>query len=337
MTRKLKFRTESWPLKAPFRIARGTKNFTDIVVVEIEEGGLTGYGECVPYSRYGESSKTVMAAIDKASRDVCNGICRDKLQNLMPAGAARNALDCALWDLAAKQTDMSLAQKTGGSPFMPVSTARTISIDSAETMARDAAEIGGGLIKVKLDGTDIERIVSAVREASPDATIIVDANEAWSMDQMLSYMPALIDARVALIEQPLPDGRDSDLRYFKSPIPICADESCHTSDDIDRLTGLYDAVNIKLDKTGGLTEAFRLRKAAEDNNLLVMIGCMVCTSLAIAPAFALVDDLQFIDLDGPLWLRQDRPGGCVLNEYGRLMPPRDLLVSEDAFRTTYNS
>lgn len=328
MVREVKSRKESWPLKAPFRIARGAKNFADVVIVEIEEDGLTAYGECVPYSRYGESPGTVIDEITKASRDIRSGICRAELQDLMPAGAARNALDCALWDLEAKQAGKSLAQIAGVAPFAATPTARTISIDTVENMARAATAIGGGLIKLKLDGTDVERSVAAVGAAAPSATIIVDANEAWSLDQMVSCMPAMIDARVALIEQPLAKGRDADLRHFDSPIPLCADESCHTTDDLDRLVGLYNAVNIKLDKTGGLTEALRLRKAAEEKNLLVMVGCMVCTSLAIAPAFALVDGVKFIDLDGPLWLQQDRPGGCVLNEGGELMPPPDLHIGE---------
>lgn len=337
MARDLKSRTESWPLKAPFRIARGTKYSADVVVVEIEEDGLVGYGECVPYARYGELPETVIGAIDEVRRHICDGACRDELQELMPAGAARNALDCALWDLSAKRDDKSLAQIAGVAPFMATPTARTVGIDSAQNVARAAETIGGGLIKIKLDGTNVEPMLVAVREAAPEARIIVDANEAWSMDDLLFYLPAMIDARVALIEQPLPKGRDTELRSFDSPIPLCADESCHTSDDIDRLAGLYDAVNVKLDKTGGLTEAFRLRRAAEDRNLIVMIGCMVCTSLAIAPAFALVDGLEFIDLDGPLWLKQDRAGGCVLNEHGHLVPPTGLQIGTAGSRRTYNS
>lgn len=337
MVRELKSRVENWPLKAPFRIARGTKNSADVVVVEIEEDGLIGYGECVPYARYGETTATVTDAIEQAGQHTRNGVCRDELQELIPAGAARNALDCALWDLATKQAGTTLAQIAGVSPFVATCTARTISIDSAEKMARDAEMITGGLIKIKLGGTDVEQMLIAVRRAAPKATIIVDANEAWSMDELLSYLPTLVDARVALIEQPLAEGRDENLRNFKSPIPLCADESCHTSGDIDRLEGLYDAVNIKLDKAGGLTEALRLRRAAEDRGLIVMIGCMVCTSLGIAPAFALVEDLEFVDLDGPLWLKQDRPGGCVLNNDGHLIPPVGLQIGADWSQKVHNA
>ncbi len=337
MARELKSRVESWPLKTPFRIARGTKNSADVVVVEIEEGGLTGYGECVPYARYGETPATVIDAINQAGRDIWNGVCRDELQELIPAGAARNALDCALWDLSAKHADTSLAQIAGVTPFTATPTAQTISIDSAENMARAAKAITGRLIKIKLEGTDVARTLTAVRRAAPEATIIVDANEAWSMDELLSYMPTLIDTRVALIEQPLSEGQDEELRNFTSPIPICADESCHTSDDIDRLVGLYDAVNIKLDKSGGLTEALGLRRAAEDRGLLVMVGCMVSTSLSITPAFALIDSLEFVDLDGPLWLKQDRPNGCVLNDVGQLMPPTDLQIGQSQPQKVHNS
>lgn len=337
MVREFKSRVENWPLKAPFRISRGTKSSAHVVVVEIEEDGLTGYGECVPYARYGETAATVTDAIKQAGQHIRNGVCRNELQELIPAGAARNALDCALWDLATKQAGTTLAQIAGVSPFVATPTARTISIDSAENMARAAESVTGGLIKIKLGGTDVEKMLAAVRGAAPEAAIIVDANEAWSMDELLSYMPALIETRVALIEQPLPEGRDEDLRNFKSPIPLCADESCHTSSDVDRLAGLYDALNIKLDKTGGLTEALRLRRAAEDRGLIVMIGCMVCTSLGIAPAFALVEGLEFVDLDGPLWLKQDRPGGCVLNNDGHLIPPVGLQIGADRSQKVYNA
>ncbi len=320
MRRIVETNAESWPLKTVFRISRGTKTTADTVLVKIIEGNRCGYGECVPYARYGESPKQVIREIEAVSAEIESGISRLQLQEIMRPGAARNAVDCALWDLEARQNNVTLAQLAGVPPFEALRTARTISIDSPREMALAAAGIDSDLIKIKIGTTDILEVVSAVRHAAPQAQIILDANEAWSMPQMVKIMPALMDAKINLIEQPLREGEDNCLRDYCSPIPICADESCHTTADLHRLAPLYDAINIKLDKTGGLTEALRLRAAAEDCGLSVMLGCMVCTSLSIAPAFALAHDLEFIDLDGPLWLRKDRPGGCVL-EGSKMLPP----------------
>ena len=320
MVRRVEARIESWPLRTAFRIARGSKTTAEVVYVKLTEGTKSGYGECVPYARYGESPEQVIRDIEAVSGEIESGISRVRLQQIMPAGAARNSIDCALWDLEARQNNTTLARLAGVPPFEAVRTAQTISIDSPRKMGLAAAAIDGGSIKIKIGTTDIVEAVKAVRSAAPDARIILDANEAWSMSQLAEIMPALVAADISLIEQPLRQEQDDCLREYRSPIPICADESCHTTADIDRLAPLYDAINIKLDKAGGLTEALRLRSAAEDRGLIVMLGCMVSTSLSIAPAFALAHDLDFIDIDGPLWLHKDRPGGCSLED-GKMLPP----------------
>jgi len=325
MKRAIKVAAESWPLKTVFNISRGAKRTADIVVVEITEGGFEGLGECVPYPRYGESQSQVIEDIRSVFPQIEAGISRQDLQHLMPAGAARNAVDCALWQLEAHKNGSRLAGLFGLGEFPPVRTAQTISLDTPDRMAAAAKEIGAGLIKIKLGDTDIAKSVIAVREAAPKAKIIIDANEAWSMAQLSDALPILVDAKVDLIEQPLPQGRDGDLEYLKSPIPICADESCHSTENLEDLAKLYDAINIKLDKTGGLTEALKLRVSAESLGLDVMLGCMICTSLSIGPIFAMARGVEFIDVDGPLWLEDDRPNGCVFD--GRRMhPPRIMTV-----------
>jgi len=323
MKRAVTVKAESWPLKTVFNISRGAKRAADVVVVEIKGDGVSGLGECVPYARYGESQTQVIEDIQTILPDLEGDISRQDLQGLMPAGAARNAVDCALWQHEARKKGTSLAGLFGLKEFCPIRTAQTISLDTPDKMAAAARDIGNGLIKIKLDGTQITQTIQAVREAAPEAKIIIDANEAWSMSQLANIMPTLVELRIDLIEQPLPQSQDSELEFFDSPIPICADESCHTSDNLEILATRYDVVNIKLDKTGGLTEALKLRASAERLGLDVMLGCMVCTSLSIAPIFALSQGIEFIDVDGPLWLAQDRPGGCVFD--GHLMHPPAIM------------
>ncbi len=325
MKRQIKARPESWTLNSVFNISRGAKRVADVVVVEIREGESIGFGECVPYPRYGESQDQVIETILAQSQKLEEGISREELQHLLPAGAARNAIDCALWQIEAKRNEKSFSELFGLKQFRPVRTAQTVSLDSPEKMGAAAKQLGKGLLKVKLGPTDICESVRAVRHGAPHATLILDANEAWTMEQLDETMPVLVEANVKLVEQPIPQGADGELADYDSPIPICADESCHTSDTIKKVSKLYDAINIKLDKTGGLTEALKLRKEAEALGMEVMLGCMICTSLSILPIFALSEGIEFIDIDGPLWLKKDRPGGCEFDGV-RMNPPTHLLV-----------
>ncbi len=266
----------------------------------------------------------VIDDIRAISHEIESGLTRQDLQSLMPAGAARNAVDCALWQVEARKQNLSFSELFGLRKFDPVRTAQTISLDSPDNMARAARKIGAGLLKLKLGQDDVFESVRAVRDAAPQAKIIIDANEAWSMSQLLEVMPCLVEAKIELIEQPLPQDDDDELGDYKSPIPICADESCHSTENLDTLAKRYDAINIKLDKTGGLTEALKLRSSSESLGLDVMLGCMICTSLSIAPIFALTHGVKYIDIDGPLWLEADRSGGCVFD--GIRMHPPSLMT-----------
>lgn len=324
MNRNLTIKPESWPLKTTFNISRGAKKTAEVVVVQITEGDLIGSGECVPYGRYGESQAQVIEDIQAVAPQIKSGLTRQDLQTLLPAGAARNAVDCALWQLEAHKQGHSFSELFGWNRFCPVRTAQTVSLDKTEQMADAARKIGDGLIKMKLGDENVCESIRAVRAASPGAQIIIDANEAWSISQLADFMPTLVESKVDLIEQPLPQANDSELAQFKSPIPICADESCHSLEGIEELSQRYDAINIKLDKTGGLTEALKLRAVAEDLGLTIMLGCMVCTSLSIAPVFALTQGVELIDIDGPLWLEKDRPGGCQFDGF-RMHPPARMF------------
>jgi L-alanine-DL-glutamate epimerase-like enolase superfamily enzyme len=302
---QLDVRIESWPIRGSFRIARGAKHEAHVVVVEAARGDHRGRGECVPYARYGESIETVAAQIGALPKEID----RTLLQVLLPAGAARNAVDCALWDLEAKEQGRRVYELLGLPPPHPLLTAFTLSLDTPAAM-RAAAEAavarGHRLLKLKVaDADDLERITS-VRAAAPQAKLIVDANEGWTRAALERLAPALAERGVALIEQPLPADADEALHDFESPIPLCADESCHTRADLPRLVGRYSHINIKLDKTGGLTEAVALARAAERAGLKIMVGCMVATSLAMAPAALLGPLADFVDLDGPLLLERDR-------------------------------
>lgn len=308
--RQLQAKEEVWPLARTFRIARGSRDEARVVVVHITEGDLCGFGEGYPYPRYGESVDSVLEQISSAASAIEVGAGRQELQKLLPAGAARNAIDCALWDIEAKQSGKSVAALAGLGQPGEIITAQTIGIDTPEAMRASAAELasitGAPLLKVKLDADQVIERLTAVRQAAPDARLIVDANESWDVELLASLMPSIQSLGVALLEQPLPAGKDAALGDIKHLVPLCADESCHATGDLARLAGLYDFVNIKLDKTGGLTEALALAKAATEQGFGIMLGCMISTSLAIAPAALLAGFAEFVDLDGPWWLKGDR-------------------------------
>lgn len=309
---------EVMPLARPFIISRGTKTEAPVVLVELWDGTHTGRGEATPLARYNDSTEQALAQIEAVKDRITD---RDSLQALLPHGAARNAVDCALWDLEAKREGMPAWRLAGLPDPAPIVTAYTISLGEPEAMAEQAAqEKHRPLLKLKLGGLGDDRRVAAVRKVAPDATLIVDANEAWTEALFPKLAAAMEDNGVALIEQPLPAGSDEPLAHFDHPVPVCADESCHTRADLDRLVGLYDYINIKLDKTGGLTEALALAREARARDFGLMVGCMLGSSLAMAPAHLVAQLCRFVDIDGPLMLKQDRPGGLVF-EGSSVQPP----------------
>lgn len=298
---------QQWQLAKEFRISRGVKTQADVVVVTLSDGQHTGWAEAVPYARYGETVESVMAQITQIAPQLTHTTTGQDLLGLLPAGAARNALDCALWDLTAKQHQLPVAQLVDITTLTPQVTAQTLSLDTVDKMASEAASLSERpLIKIKLDRELVLERMRAIALAAPNSRFIIDANEAWDIDLLKQLLPQLKQLNVALIEQPLPSADDHQLADFDPEIPLCADESCHTSDDLPRLAGLYQAINIKLDKTGGLTEALQLLTAAQQQGFIVMTGCMVGTSLAMAPAFLIAQSAAFVDLDGPLLLATDR-------------------------------
>ena len=313
---------ETYPIAGRFVIARGAKTEARVVVATVSDGATTGRGECVPSTRYGESIESVVAAIRGTGAATLD---RARLQTLMPAGAGRNAVDCALWDFEAKSVGRRVSSLAGLPQPGPAITAFTISVGEPEAMAEAAARAAARpLLKVKLAGPGDEARLRAVRAAAPDATLIVDANEAWSPADLAPMMALCADLGVALIEQPLPAGQDSRLAEIERVVPICADESSHDRHGLGALRERYDAINIKLDKTGGLTEALRLADDAEALGFMLMVGCMVGTSLAMAPALLLAPRARFVDLDGPLLLARDRPGG--LHYEGSIVHPAPPLL-----------
>lgn len=315
MTRTLIASSEHFALKAPFRISRGVKDAADVVSVELRAGGVAGRGECVPYLRYGETPESVLQKIESVRGLIEAGGDRGALQAALPAGAARNALDCALWDLEAKQAGVGAARLAGvPEATAPIITAVTISLDEPARMAAAAAVLAAPLLKVKVNAQAPLAAVEAVRKSAPKARLIVDPNESWPVELLREILPALAALEVALIEQPLPAASDDALAQIDPVVPICADESAHTSADLARLAGRYQAVNIKLDKTGGLTEALRMKAQARALGLQLMIGCMVSSSLSIAPALLLAQDADFVDLDGPWWLKQDRAAAVAIED-----------------------
>jgi len=320
----LSVRIERWPLAGAFSISRGSKTEAVVVVAELDDGTHRGRGECVPYARYGETPEGVVALLAAMRSALQNGLDRNGLQRAMRACAARNALDGAYWDLEAKRAGRRVHELAGLAAPVPCATAFTISLAAPTAMA-EAAERAAArpLLKVKLgaaDGDDPKR-VAAVRRAAPRSELIVDANEGWSDDNLAHNLAACADAGVTLIEQPLPEGRDAALARMKRPIPVCADESVHDRASLDALSGKYDAINLKLDKAGGLTEALALAAAAEQRGFALMVGCMVATSLAMAPALLLTPRARVVDLDGPLLLARDRAHG--LRYDGSLVYPAE--------------
>jgi L-alanine-DL-glutamate epimerase-like enolase superfamily enzyme len=308
---------ETWPIVGTFVISRGAKREAHVVIASVSDGTRTGRGECVPYARYGESVESVRAAI-LAARGIGD---RAELVRWMPAGAARNALDCAMWDLEAKRAGRSVAALAGLSAPRPVVTAYTISLASADAMAAKAAEAARGmpLLKLKLGGDGDAARLRAVRAACPGARLIADANEAWTPAMLAELMAVAAETGVEVIEQPLPADADQALGKIERAVPVCADESVHARDSLDKLQGRYDAVNIKLDKAGGLTEALALAAQARARGFRIMVGCMVATSLATAPAVLLAQGADWVDLDGPLLLARDRVPG--LRYDGALVHP----------------
>jgi L-alanine-DL-glutamate epimerase-like enolase superfamily enzyme len=306
---RLTARIERWPISGSFVISRGAKTEAAVVVAEIRDGNITGRSECVPYARYGETIESVKAALESLSKAVEQGLDRAQLQQALPAGAARNALDCALWDIAAKRAGKRVWELAGLPAPQPATTAYTLSLDTPEAMAAAARKVSYPLLKLKLGAPgDPERVLS-VRSARLDARLIVDANEGWQASSLAENFEACVAASVELIEQPLPAKEDAALAGIARPVPVCADESLHDRAGLAALKGKYDAVNIKLDKAGGLTEALALAEDAERAGFAIMIGSMVSTSLGVAPAMLLAERAKFVDLDGPLLLAKDREPG----------------------------
>lgn len=309
MSRKLIVKQESFSLLNPFKIAHGTRTESNVIVVKITEGDFVGFGESVPYARYGESCESTIAQIENISLAIENGATIMELQNLLPAGAARNAVDCALWSLEAQKQNKKIWQIAGLPQPKTISTAYTLVINDPDQMAQEAVAKKDSfpILKLKLagDGKDMDRIL-AVRDAAEHATIVLDANESWDEKIYQEAIAVCQKANVSMIEQPFKSTNDEILRNINCPITICADESCHTADGLEKLVGKYSMINIKLDKTGGLTEALAVAKKAKELNFKIMVGCMVGTSLAILPAYYLAQIADFVDIDAPLLLAKDR-------------------------------
>ncbi|HRE19857.1 MAG TPA: dipeptide epimerase [Rhabdaerophilum sp.] len=305
--REISVEVERFPIAGSFTISRGSRTEAVVVTVRIREGQDEGLGECVPYARYGESVESVVAQVESIRERLRSGARRDELLTLLPAGAARNAVDCALWDLEARHKGVSVAKLAGRGPLKSVVTCYTLSLGTPDSMREAAAAAAHRpLLKVKLGGDGDPERIAAVREGAPRSRLVVDANEAWRPHNLAPNLAACTRAGVELVEQPLPAGDDSGLKGTRSDIAICADESIHDFASLAHLPDWYDAINIKLDKTGGLTDALKLLDAAKARGLKVMVGCMLGTSLAMRPAVILAQQADVIDLDGPLLLAKDR-------------------------------
>jgi L-Ala-D/L-Glu epimerase len=316
---------ERWPIEGHFTISRGAKTEAVTVVAEVRQGFVRGRGECVPYSRYDETPEATLEALLAMQIPVADGLDRDGIQQAMPAGAARNALDCAMLDLEAKLSGKRIWELLGRRAPAPCVTAYTISLGTPDAMATAAAKVAHRpLLKVKLGGAGDPARITAVRNAAPQSQLIVDANEAWTDADLEANLAACAAVGVTLVEQPLPAGRDQALAGIERPVAVCADESVHDRSSLEALRGRYDAVNIKLDKTGGLTEAMAMADAANALGFDIMVGCMVATSLSMAPATLLTPLARFVDLDGPLLLAQDRDGGLLYDD--SLVYPPDAAL-----------
>ncbi len=325
MPRSLEIHPESFPIAGTFTISRGAKTAADVITCILSDGERIGRGECVPYDRYGETLDSVTAQIEAARPLIEAGISRQELQQAMTPGAARNAVDCALWDLEANLLGTTVAQSIGLLALRPLTTAFTISLGEPDVMAAQArANAGRALLKVKVGTRDDESRIRAVRAAAPDAAIILDANEGWPEETLAHHLKIAAELSIALVEQPLPAGKDELLAEIERPVLVCADESVHHTGDLASLRDRYDAINIKLDKTGGLTEALAMKREAQRLDFRIMLGCMVGTSLAMAPAVLLAQDADFVDLDGPLLLARDRDPG-LRYEASLVWPPETTL------------
>ena len=323
--RTLAIARESWPIAGKFTISRGSKTAADVVTVTLTENGVTGRGECVPYSRYKETVDGVVAALEAARARIETGLTRAQIATHIEPRAARNALDCALWDLEAKLKGKPVWQLANLPEPQTLITAYTLSLDTPEAMGAAAAKAAHRpLLKLKLGAQgDVERL-AAIRANAAQSRLIVDANEGWTPETLPAMFAACAKYGVELVEQPLPASNDEALRTIPRPIAICADESAHDREGLHELIGKYDAINIKLDKTGGLTEALELAKAAEKAGLSIMVGCMLATSLAMAPAMLIASKAAFVDLDGPLLLAKDREPGIQFE--GSLMRPAQAAL-----------
>jgi L-alanine-DL-glutamate epimerase-like enolase superfamily enzyme len=318
---KLAARIERWPIAGAFTISRGAKTEAVTVVAEISQGSHTGRGECVPYPRYGETPEATLAAILAMQEALRNGLDRRALQDALPAGAARNALDCALIDLEAKIRGQRAWELLGRPAPRACTTAFTISLGTPEAMAAATAKAANRpLLKIKLGGDGDGDRIAAVRNEAPESELIVDANEAWTAGNLEQNLAACKAVGVTLVEQPLPAGQDEVLARIRRPVAVCADESVHDRSSLEALRERYDAINIKLDKTGGLTEALAMADAAQALGFEIMVGCMVATSLSMAPAMLLAPQARFVDLDGPLLLAGDRDGGLRYDD-STVYPP----------------
>lgn len=307
MSRLVHIELESFPIARPFTISRGSKTMAEVITCRIEQDGHVGRGECVPYKHYGETTNSVQAEIETLTQAITRGLDRQGLQRKLKPGAARNAIDCALWDLEAKISGQPAAALACRVLPRPVPTAVTISLGAPADMANEArAHSKQKLLKVKVGTSDDRARIHAVASAAPNAKIILDANEGWTEENIRQHLLVAAEFHIGLVEQPLPAGQDEILAHIPHPVPICADESVHSTADLESLVGRYDAINIKLDKTGGLTEALIMRDRARELGFAIMVGCMVGSSLAMAPAVLLAQDADWVDLDGPLLLSRDR-------------------------------
>ena len=316
---------ERWPIAGSFTISRGAKTEAHVVTVTLAEGHHTGRGECVPYPRYAETVPQVMAALESARGQIEAGITREDIPSLIAPHAARNALDCALWDLDAKKAGRPVWQLAGLPEPKSAITAYTLSLDTPEAMAEAAAKASHRpLLKLKLGREGDAMRLQLIRRNAPASRLIVDANEGWTPENLASMLAACADQGVELVEQPLPAGNDEALRHIARAVTVCADESAHGIGSLDDLAGKYGAINIKLDKAGGLTPAIALAHAARERGLGIMVGCMLATSLAMAPAFLLTPFAEVIDLDGPLLLKTDRAPGIRFDGSTMHPPPATL-------------
>lgn len=327
MNRRLLSATiEEWPVQGVFRISRGAYEKVSVIVVRVEEDGACGWGEGRPYQRFGETDSSVMGQVEEIQTRIEQGADRQELQQLLPPGAARNATDCALWDLEAKKQGQPVWSLAGLAEPAPVMTAHSVGLDDPEIMAEKARLLSQRfpLIKLKLGGEGDGARVAAVRKAAPEVRLIVDANEAWHPAEIERRLDQMASFGVEFVEQPLPESEDDVLASVNSPVPIYADESCRDTSTLDRLVGRYDGVNVKLDKAGGLTEALRVVSAARTLNFSILVGSMVGTSLALAPSVLLASLSDLADLDGPLLLSRDRTPSVEYEGESVLPPPEAL-------------